>query len=218
MRALIALFSLSAVVGCAETHYIYTPQTANEVSGNLPATRTEIPQERPEGAVEVKTYGVTHLSQLGAQVPVLHVRMIVTNDGDDSPWQVDTRQQYVEIPGEGRSRAIYASSDAQALPVVEVPRSARHVFDLFFPLPAAMADAAHLPRFEVLWQVSTPARMVASRTAFDRMRQDPDRYMYDPYWAYAGFGPYGWYDPFYPSIAFVHAPPVRFHHHGSGHR
>ena len=36
--------------------------------------------------------------------------MVVTNDGDDVPWQIDTREQLAEIAGEGRSRALYVNT------------------------------------------------------------------------------------------------------------
>lgn len=206
-----SLLMVLAFAGCAETHYLYTPETANAVSNDLPASRVAIPQERPQGTVEVKSYGFTHVRDVAA--PVLHVRMVVTNDGDDVPWQVDTREQYVAIASLGRSRAAYASSDVQTLPIVMVPRRTRHVFDLYFPLPDGMT-AAQLPRFDLQWQVATPERVVASSTSFDRIRQDPDRYAYDPWWPYGGFGPYWWYDPFYPSVAFGHgAIYVHGHHH-----
>lgn len=215
MRSSTLLMAISLIAGCGEmTHYIYTPETANAYSNTLPASKTPIPQEQPQGSVEVKSYGITHLQQLGDNVPVLLVRMTVTNDGDATPWQVDTRQQYVSIPGEGRSRAMYARSDVQSLPVVDIPQRTRHVFDLYFPLPDSIDRASRLPRFDLQWQVQTGTRMVASSTTFDRIRREPDRYAYDPWWPYAGFGPYWWYDPFYPSVAFVHAPIyVHGHYH-----
>ncbi len=208
------LVVIAGMIGCAgSSEYVYTPDTANATAAGMPASRTPIPQEQPQGAVEVKSYGITHLQQLG-DVPVLLVRMTVTNDGDAVPWQVDTREQYVSIPGEGRSRAMYARSDVQTLPVVQIPQRTRHVFDLYFPLPDTVDRASRLPRFDVQWQVQTAARLVASSTGFDRVRSDPDRYAYDPWWPYGGFGPYWWYDPFYPSVAFVHAPIyVHGHHH-----
>ncbi len=214
MRPSTLLMAISLIAGCGETgHYIYTPETANSFSNSLPASKTPIPQEQPQGSVEVKSYGISHLQQLG-NAPVLVVRMIVTNDGDATPWQVDTREQYVSIPGEGRSRAMYARSDVRSLPIVQVAQRSSHVFDLYFPLPGSIDRASQLPRFDLQWQVQTATRMVASSTTFDRLRREPERYAYDPWWPYAGFGPYWWYDPFYPSVAFVHAPIyVHGHHH-----
>ena len=179
------------------------------MSANLPAARTPIPQEAPQGAVEVASYGITRLHPSGSSIPVLHVRMVVTNDGDDIPWQLDTREQYVEIQGEGRSRAMYVNSDIQTLPVVTIGRHERHVFDFYFALPDTVGDEDRLPRFDVQWQVATPARTVASRTAFDRIAQEPVDYAYDTTWPYwAGYGPYWWYDPLYSSVVFLHTRPV----------
>jgi hypothetical protein len=202
---------------CGDRSYVYTPETSNAVTGGLPAARTPIPQEKPQGAVEVASYGVTQLQQGDARVPALHVRMIVTNDGDDTPWQLDTSQQFVEIPGEGRSAALYVNSDVQTLPKVTIARHERRVLDFYFPLPQTISGDAQLPRFEMLWQVTTPARTVASRTSFDRLEQQPQvAYAYDMRWPYwAGYGPYWWYDPLYPRVVFIHARPIVIRDHRS---
>ena len=218
MRVMIGFaVAATAIAACAESqHYVYTPETANAALANTPASRTPIPQEAPQGAVEVATYGIAHLRQDDASVPALHVRMIVSNDGDAAPWQVDTRDQYVSIAGEGRSRAIYVNSDVQTLPIVQIAQHERHVFDLYFPLPATVRGASQLPRFDVQWQVATDSRVVASSTAFDRMAEEPaSGYAYvEPGWPYWGYGPYGWYDPLYPQVVFVHSRPFRGHGHG----
>ncbi len=139
---------------------------------------------------------------------MLHVREIVTNDGDDIPWQIDTSKQLASIPGEGTSRALFVNSDVQTLPTVTVARHQRRVLDFYFPLPDNLRDAGKLPHFDLLWQVQTPERVVSSRTSFDRVAQASDTgygdaypygYPYDypygydgwPYWV--GYGPYWWY-------------------------
>lgn len=64
------------------------------------------------------------------------------------------------------------------------------------------------------WQVQTPARLIASSTTFDRIAQEPAYAYAEPVWPYwAGYGPYWWYDPLYPSAVFVHSRPV-FHARG----
>jgi len=214
MKRVILLFTV--IAGCAETQsYVYAPDTTNAVAAGLPAERIAIPQEQPQGAVEVTSYGVTQLSPAHGQVRALHVRMVVTNDGDDAAWTLDTRQQLVSIAGEGQSRAVYVNSDVQSLPIVSIARHQRRVLDLYFPLPNTIRDAAQLPRFELHWQVTTPARTVASRAEFDRVKQENEAYGYAaaewPYWA--GYGPYWWYDPFFPRFAFVHARPIVIDHH-----
>jgi hypothetical protein len=209
---------IAGMLGCAaNSDYVYQPDTPNATAAGLPAARTPIPQEAPQGAIEVTSYGVTQLQRDGRTIPALHVRTIVTNDGDDRPWTLDTTQQLVEIPGEGRSRAIFVNADVGTLPGATIARHERRVIDLYFALPDTLRSASQLPRFDVLWQVGTASRMVASRTSFERVEREPDvAYAYGtvawPLWA--GYGPYWWYDPFYPSVVFIHARP--YHFHGSG--
>jgi hypothetical protein len=212
------LVVLAGMLGCAgSSNYVYTPDTANAMAAGLPAARTPIPQERPEGAIEVTSYGVTELQRDSVDIPALHVRAIVTNDGDDAPWTVDTTQQLVEIPGEGQSRAMYVNADVGTLPRVTIGKHERRVLDFYFPLPDTMSDESHLSRFDLLWQVHTPARTVASRTSFDRVdRVDQDQQVaygtvVAPWPLWAGYGPYWWYDPFYPRTVFLHARPYGFH-------
>lgn len=212
---------IAGMLGCAaNSDYVYQPDTANATAAGLPAARTPIPQEAPQGAVEVTSYGVTRLQRDGMSIPALHVRSIVTNDGDDQPWTIDTTQQLVEIPGEGRSRPIFVNADVGTLPNVTIARHDRRVIDLYYALPDTIHAASQLPRFDLLWQVTTPARTVASRTSFDRVDREPggaDSVAYSdvtPWPLWAGYGPYWWYDPFYPSVVFVHAHPYHFQGNG----
>src|SRR5438552_1812208 len=180
MKATMYALAAVGILACGENNYVYTPQTANAVSAGLPAARTPIPQEQPQGAVEVTSYGITDLQPGSARVPALHVRMIVTNDGDDTPWRLDTTQQFVEIPGEGRSAPMYVNADVQTLPNLTIARHDRRVLDLYYPLQGRIRGDAQLPRFELLWQVDTAARTVASRTPFDRAEPAPGvAYGYD---------------------------------------
>jgi hypothetical protein len=206
------------VAGCAGTSdYVYQPDTANATAGGLPATRTPIPQEAPQGAIEVVSYGVTKLQREGTSIPALHVRAIVTNDGDDTAWTMDASQQLVEIPGEGRSRPIFVNADITTLPQVTIARHDRRVLDLYYALPDTISNESRLPRFDLLWTVNTASRVVASRTSFDRVDRAPDVAYETTAWPlWAGWGPYWWYDPFWvgPGVVFVHAHP--YHFHGAG--
>jgi hypothetical protein len=205
------LVVMAGVMGCGGTSdYVYTPNVTNATVAGLPAARTPIPPERPQGAIEVVSYGMTELQRADMKIPTLHVRAIVTNDGDDKPWTLDTTQQLVQIPGEGQSRAMYVNADVGTLPNVTIAKHERCVLDFYFPLPDTIRDEAHLPRFELLWQVNTPARTVASRTSFDRVETEPEvAYAAVPAtWPlWAGWGPYWWYDPFYPRAVFIHTRP-----------
>ena len=212
------LAMMAGMLGCAGTsEYVYTPDIANTTAAGLPAARTPIPQEQPQGAIEVVSYGITDLRRDAMDIPALHVRAIITNDGDDTPWTLDTTQQLVSIPGEGQSRAMYVNADIGTLPNVTIAKHDRRVLDFYFPLPDTVRDEARLPRFELLWQVNTPARTVASRTSFDRVDKEPTvAYEAAPAWPlWAGYGPYWWYDPFYPRAVFLHTRPYVVH--GSGH-
>jgi hypothetical protein len=215
LGALSGLVVIGGILGCAGTSdYVYTPDTANATAAGLPAARTPIPQEQPQGAIEVASYGVTDLRRDAAAIPALHVRAIVTNDGDDTPWTIDTTEQLVEIPGAGQSRAMFVNSDVGTLPRVTIARHERRVLDFYFPLPDHLRDALHLARFELLWQVHTASRTVASRTSFDRVDRQP-AVAYEtvpaawPMWA--GYGPYWWYDPFYPRAVFLDVHPRVIH-------
>lgn len=215
-RGALGLVLAAGALGCAGSdRYVYTPEMANAQASGLPASRTPIPQESPQGSVEILSYGVTDVRSgpEGRPVRALHVRMAVTNDGDSTPWKLDTGEQLVQIPGEGRSRAMFVNSDVRTLPNVTIGRRERRVLDLYYPLPDTIRDAGKLPRFEILWQVTTPARTVASRTAFDRagpVRSEAvAEATYWPYWA--GYGPYWWYDPWYPRVVFIHSRPIIIH-------
>ena len=209
---------IGGMLGCAaNSDYVYQPDTANATAAGLPAARTPIPQEAPQGAIEVTSYGVTQLQRDGMKIPALHVRAIVTNDGDAQPWTLDTTQQLVEIPGEGRSRPIFVNAEVGTLPNVSIALHDRRVIDLYYALPDTVRSASQLPRFDLLWQVNTPARAVASRTSFDRVDRAPEvattvEVAPWPYWA--GFGPYWWYDPFFPSFVFVHSRHFAVRHPG----
>lgn len=210
------IVAIAGLLGCAgNSQYVYQPDTANATAAGMPAMRTPIPQEAPQGAIAVTSYGVTDLHRDNQTIPALHVRAIITNDGDDAPWTLDTSQQMVEIPGEGRSRAIFVNADVGTLPSVAIARHDRRVLDFYFPLPDTVRGARDLPRFDLLWQVDTSKRVVASRTSFERMDREPDVAYETTVWPYwAGFGPYWWYDPFYPRAVFLHARPYHFDGNG----
>jgi hypothetical protein len=208
---------IAGMLGCAgNSSYVYQPDTPNATAAGLPAARTPIPQERPQGAIEVVSYGVTGLQRDGTKIPALHVRAIITNDGDPTPWTLDTTQQLVEIPGEGRSRPIFVNADIGTLPRVTIGQRERRVLDLYYALPETIRGASQLPGFDLLWQVNTSSRVVASRTSFDRVDREPDVAVdASPWPLWAGWGPYWWYDPFYPRVGFIHAHPWVFR--GQGH-
>jgi hypothetical protein len=216
MRAPISAIIALGILGCAGQNYAYPPEAANALSpAGPPAARTQIPLERPRGSVEVASYGITDLRSDGIKIPVLQVRMTVRNDSDDGPWLIDTRRQLAQIPGEGRSAPMYVNGDARSLREVPIGRGQRRVIDLYYPLPATIRGDAQLRRFDVLWQVETSERTVASHDTFDRIEVEPEEEsadLYQPWPLWSGYGPNWWYDPFYPGTAYIHPRVVGTEH------
>ncbi|HEX8112987.1 MAG TPA: hypothetical protein VF516_34885 [Kofleriaceae bacterium] len=204
--------ALAVVAGCSTTtSYLYAPQAPSYWSDGYPATTVAVPPEAPQGKVEVASFGITEIKPDGdGPVAALHVRLAVSNDGDATPWTLTPSEQLVEIAGEGRSRPIFVNTDLPTLPAVSIAQHERRVLDLYYPLPTGMREEAALPAFDVLWQLTTPARSFSSRTRFQRVEQvPPPGHTEVVFWT--GWGPYWWYDPFYPDLVFLHHPPMRLH-------
>jgi hypothetical protein len=203
-----------ALAGCAATpSYVYSPQPASYWSDGYPASVTPVPPEAPQGKVEVTSFGIVEIQPEGAQpLPVLHVRLAIANEGDAVAWTLVPSEQLVEIPGEGRSRPIYVNTDVRTLPSIEIAQRDRRILDFYYPLPANVDGDEDLRGFDVLWQVTTPARVFASRTRFGRLEEEP--MVRTGVTFYAGWGPYWWYDPFYPRAVFVHHRPIVVHRPG----
>jgi hypothetical protein len=208
--------ALAVLVGCgASSNYLYAPDQASHWTDGYPASVTAVPPEMPQGKVEVASFGITEIKPDGANpLRTLHVRLAVTNDGDAGPWQLTTSDQLVEIAGEGKSRPIFVNSDLQSLPSVTIDQRERRVLDFYYPLPANIGGEDALPAFDFLWQVTTPARNFASRTRFARLEKEPPA-THTHVALYSGWGPFWWYDPFYPRVVFLHHRPIiirRPHH------
>lgn len=208
-RAVALLLVMTA--GCASARYVYEPEenATARVSGT-PAAYYPIPPQAPRGGVRVATMGIVELKPLDKQGPsfrAMHARMIVDDNADTAAWQVDTREQIGSIPRHGQSRPAFASAKPGPAPIVTIPPGTNATFDLYYPLPADMQDAAEIPRFELLWKVGTSQGPIAERTTFERVRIEPSpppgAYAYGGWW---GPGAYGWYDPFWPDYTFWDAP------------
>jgi hypothetical protein len=142
--------------------------------------------------------------------------MVVANNSAE-PWTVDTREQRIALPGQRQTPPafVHTAEGDVTLPYVTVPAGDKRTIDLFYPLPADLQSAKHIPEFDVVWRVHTDEQTVAERTPFDRLRVEPQYAAgYGPGWGYYGGwwgGPY-WYDPWYPAgllpRAFVGAPVV----------
>src|SRR5262245_31046046 len=130
---------LLGLAACASsTPYVYTPERASVNVDGMPGADHAIPPEAPEGDVRVASFGVTELAPApgAAQIPVLQVRMIVSNNGDPTPWSIDTRAQEIEIQGEGRSAPLYVNGDQPGSPAPQITVGEREqkTLDFYFPL------------------------------------------------------------------------------------
>ncbi len=199
------------LVACGSSHkpYVYGPEQANVMVDGYPGARHPVPPEAPKGEVRVASFGVAKIrpAKDHPPVPTLHVRMIVMNNADPTPWIVDASKQEIAIEGEGRSRALYVNSDSKEAPVVHVPERDKRTLDFYFPLPANL-DADKLPQFDFIWDVQTGEREVADRTIFQRQTvEDTDDYDRHTVLV-AGWGPWWWYDPMYPGLVFAHPQTI----------
>ena len=213
---LLALALALVLAGC-EHEYVYGPtvHTHAAIAGR-PASFYAIPEEAPHGFVEVASLGFADLEAAGASdaqtLRALHIRVVVGNNGD-KPWTVDTREQRLELPGEGDSRPLFAKADLGTPPMVIVPAGGKVTLDLFYPLPESMKDAEGLPSFDTIWKVQTDTRLVAERTPFERLEVKAV-----PTYDYEYWGPPYYYDPYYHGWVGVYVGPgfvghpVHVHH------
>jgi hypothetical protein len=185
-----------ALAACSQS-YMYMPDTVNAQVGGVPAAKVGIPQEAPQGSIQLVSYGVTEAD--GNHV--LRVQFDVSNDADDRPWRFDPCAQRVEIEDLGRVHALGAMRS------FTVVRYAHRVVDLYFPLPPEIRSNHELPRFDMLWQVDTGRRLVASRTEFDRVDEDYTYAYAEPFKSGHGYYPYPywWYAPMFPATASIHS-------------
>jgi hypothetical protein len=175
---------MTAALGACEPEYVYQPTvaTTSAVAGRV-ASYYAIPPEAPRGSVQLATFGLVaihpHGRPEGSELRAVHVRMVVSNNSP-AAWTVDTREQLLSRPRTGTTPPAYAMSDGGQGPLITVPPLGKRTIDLFYPLPADVADAERLPAFDTVWQVQTNARVVAERTPFERLEVVP-RYAYDGY-------------------------------------
>lgn len=119
---------LSPLAGCAATTgtaYLYAPAVhANARLGDYPAAYYPIPADRPTGDVRMASFGLTAVQPQGGgpTTNVAQVRLIVTNNVDDVPWMLDTRDATLSLLQEGSSRAAFVNTNAGTPPVIQIAR------------------------------------------------------------------------------------------------
>lgn len=208
----VVVVALIGVAGCGADTYVYSPESPDVTVDGYPGARYSVPPERPNGEVRVASFGITGLRlDPETRQDVIHVRLIVDNQGDSTPWRVDVREQWLQLPSGQRVRPMGVNATETGLPIVTVPRRQARTLDLYYPAPAGVTRDADLSGFQVLWQVDTGARRIARRTSFELIDVDP--YYYDPAFMYStGWGPYWWwYEPYpytftYPRVVYPPRP------------
>jgi hypothetical protein len=212
LRSRRALAGAAVLLAACTPSYVYVPtEMVNASTEGYPTARYPVPPEAPHGEVYVTSFGIVDVDVApGTKAPLVNVRLAVANNSGEV-WQVDTRQQILDLGPEGRSRAAYVNTDVQGSPMISVPPGIKRVIDFYYSLPAGMQGATSVPHFELVWRLDIPGRPVVQRTPFERMEIQEAA----PYPAYVGvglgWGPFWWYDPLYPSLTFAH--PFVLHRH-----
>lgn len=196
----LGLAGLAGLGGCAGPQYTYLPaeQATATIQGE-PAARYGIPPEAPKGSIRIATSGLIDLySTTGQKLRVIRLRMVVANNNDRGPWVLDTREQFLALPGHGESRAAFVNTNRSGMPTIRIAPGEERTFDFYYPLPRSMQKASSVPDFDFMWIVHTPERPVAERTPFDRYRLEVER----PREIGEGLGPFWYYDQAYPQYGF----------------
>lgn len=152
----------------------------------------------PGGTLQIDSFGVTELeSESDTPVPVLHVRMVASNQSDETGWTLDTRGVIATVVGEGSSRPAFANVDSGTPPLLAIPLGEQRTIDLYYPLASELQ-----PGFTVTWQLQTGGGLWTSRSAFPA--ELPAAQV-----AALGHGAVWWYDPIYPRQGFRSRPVFR---------
>jgi hypothetical protein len=191
---------VAGVLGCGSS-YVYTP-AEHATAGMLgrPAAFYPLPTQNPQGDVRVASFGISKLK--GANMPkdarALHVRMVVSNESART-WSIDTSEQVAQLHSGRMLRPTFVQSNVAGVPSLQIQPNGKVTLDLFYLLPVEEAKASQIPSFDVLWRVNTGGdHVVAQRTPFERLRIEPVYASAVGYYGYGlGWGPYGWYDPFW---------------------
>jgi hypothetical protein len=170
-----------------------------------------IPVDSSTGRIAITSFGMAELTADSMQpMQVLHARVLLANDLDDTPWKFDARTTLLEI-GELVAPPIFVNGDAATTPTIWVQRQQQRELDLYFPVPVTVRRDEDIARFAIAWRVQVGDREVASSTGFDGVETDlPGQEART-----IGSRRHWWADPEYPWPQFyrrpgpvVHRPPT----------
>jgi uncharacterized membrane protein YgcG len=230
MEKLRCLALATTLAACAP-EYAYVPTTNAAMAGDRVAAQYSLPTSAPHGNMQLESYGFANMTanEEGVAERALHLRAIIVNNGGQD-WTFDTRQQAIELEGQGPAAPVFASASGGATPpLVTIPPGGKRVVDLFFPVPAAYQKAALLPSFDAISRVQTDQGLATERTPFERVEiTQPDSYYAsgwdygsdyfwgEPYWYNSDYYGYGGYGPVVGGRFYGH--PMNIHRSGFGGR
>jgi hypothetical protein len=195
VRLVRLLVPLALTVGCAHA-------TTYHPAPGAPASGFPIPREAPKGDVQVSSLGGERLSPAeGGAALYLHMRLVVQNQSDDTPWTVNVMDQVAIYDGLGRVGVAFAETTPKSTPPgLQVTRGQRAQLDLYFPLP----DEGDPGRVHLEWKVLRGKEPVTAQATFDRTsgRLPPSpsyahgyAYGYDRTHVHVGVGLGWWWHP-----------------------
>jgi hypothetical protein len=170
----------------------------------------ELDVGRRVAAVETASFGVTEIiAAQGRAVPVVHVRLTVTNRHDEQPWLVDAVHARLAVPGHAPAAVLFINTDIATMPLARIERQESRFIDFYFAYPEGFEDPAQPAPLEFRTAITTPHRDFAW---YARVGPgDAARHAELPA---VGSAPYWWCDPAYPWPTFnrrggrkTHRPP-----------
>lgn len=229
LEKLHVLMILLLLCACASQRYRYVP--ASVVDNHIERPQKgkayyKIPSDSPTGSVRMVSGGIVKLRSLesGTTFPVLHLRMLLSNESSRAPWTVDAQAQTVVFPNSSSQSPLFAQSESTTSSTLTVNLNEMKVLDLYFSLPDSRKSAKEIPEFDFHWQVQAGSQLVKETTAFERVGVSSYSYSdrafyyspydspYNPYYSYSPYDypPYSGFWPYSygPDGGFGWSPPL----------
>lgn len=201
MGKILLILSCVLLAACSTQQYRYVASAEPGDDASQSSGRAELTFPAAGGKVQVSSMGVVEVepSRGARRVPAIHLRLTLSNEGGQNPWEVDTRDQKVSFPSGGQVSPAFVNSDA-SLPKLTIPAGEMRFLDLYFALPQGETTAKDLPSFTFRWRIVAGGQPAEQSTIFTRHEVSPGPVVvspYDPYPYAPGWGPYWWGGAYY---------------------
>ena len=196
-RHVFGILLLAVSASACGTSATYIPeQRATATLGGRTAAAYPLPSsQNHQGDLRVASFGVTELKRDSEEVPAIHLRLALADNGTQ-PIELDIREQRLQLPdGRFLAPASFAEKSVTQPLIVVAPGSSRNI-DLFFPLPDDLTDDETPPQFDVVWRLRVGGQPMSRITPFDKVDVDPAlarQELAEDIWG-SGGGPY-WVTP-----------------------